>query len=454
MDYDFTEGSISKKLIKFTLPILLALILQLLYGAVDLLIVGNFALASDISAVSTGFQFISVFINLIAGLAMGSTILIGQKIGSKENRVLGEVIGSALFIFLIISILMTIVLGFNGNFFASLINAPKEAFAKTSSYISVLGFGSIFLVAYNVLGSIFRGLGDSKTPLYAVIMATVINIILDYIFVAIFATGAFGAAVATVIAQALSVALSLFVILRRKKTFTISFQDVGFHKVYTKKTISLGAPLAINSFLVSLSFTFILGIVNKFGVVASAGVGVTERLIGFLMLIPMSFGQAISSFTAQNVGANKHERAKKGLTVAMSISTMAAIVMVVVSLLFGKQMLGIFSRDPLVIIPAFEYLKSYCFDIFFTAFLFTSIGFFNGYGLTKFTMISGILGALAIRIPVAYLFSTFKPVSIFLIGLGTPIGTLFQLILSYFYFRIIQKNIIKKSKYSEDRKTV
>lgn len=446
MDYDFTEGNILKKLIKFTLPILFALILQLLYGAVDLLIVGNFALASDTSAVSTGFQFMSVFINLIAGLAMGSTILIAQKLGSKENKDLGEVIGAGLFIFLIISILMTILLGFNGDFFANLINAPKEAFVKTSSYISVLGFGSVFLVAYNVLGSIFRGLGDSKTPLYTVIIATVINIILDYIFVAIFAAGAFGAAVATVIAQAISVALSIFIIIRKEKIFKISFQDICFHKIYTKKTILLGAPLATNAFLVSLSFTFILGIVNKFGVIASAGVGVTERLIGFLMLIPMSFGQAMASFTAQNVGANKHERAKKGLIVAMSISTIAALIMVAVSLLFGKQMLSIFSKDALVIIPAFEYLKSYCFDIFFTAFLFTLIGFFNGYGSTKFTMISGVVGALLIRIPVSYLFSTVKPVSIFLIGLGTPIGTVLQLILSYFYFRILQKNISKTEK--------
>lgn len=446
MEYDFTKGSITKNLIKFTLPILMALILQMLYGAVDLLIVGNFAEASDLSAVSTGFQFMSVFINLIAGLAMGTTILIAQKLGSKENKDLGEVIGAGIFIFLLISIFMTLIIGFNGDAFASLINAPKEAFTKASSYISVLGFGSLFLVAYNVLGSIFRGLGDSKTPLYAVIMATVINIILDYIFVAIYHTGAFGAAVATVIAQAAAVGLSLIIIIRREKQFEFSFKDIRFHKLYTKSTISLGAPVAINAFLVSLSFTFILGIVNKFGVVISAGVGITERLIGFLMLIPMSFGQAMASFTAQNVGANKHERAKKGLEVAMTISTVVASFMVVISLLFGKQMLGIFSNDTLVIIPAFEYLKSYCFDIFFTAFLFTSVGYFNGYGLTKFTMISGVLGALAIRIPVAYLFSTIKPVSIFLIGLGTPIGTLFQLIISYIYFRVLWKKVIKSER--------
>lgn len=441
MDYDFTMGSIPKKLIKFTIPILFALILQQLYGAVDLFMVGNFANSTDVSAVSTGFQFISIFINLISGLSMGTTILIGHKLGAKKSDSVGSVIGAGLFVFAIIAIIMTFAIGLNGDFFSSIIKAPQEAFSKTSSYISILAFGSVFLVGYNIIGSIFRGLGDSTTPLMAVSIATVTNIILDYIFIARLGQGAKGAAIATVIAQAISVLFSLVVIYKRDNQYNFSLKYIRYHSLYTKKTLTLGTPVAINAFLVSISFTFVLRVVNQLGVSVSAGVGVTERLIGFLMLIPMAFGQSMASYTSQNVGANQHERARKGLLIAMLISLIVAIITIFISLSYGDKMLGIFSNDPQIITPAFEYLKSYCFDIFFTVFLFNSIGYFNGYGKTTFTMISGVLGAFLFRIPLSYAFSLITPTSIFLIGLATPIGTLFQLVISFIYYRSLRKKI-------------
>ncbi|MGD6731454.1 MAG: MATE family efflux transporter [Pleomorphochaeta sp.] len=444
MNYNFLEGSIFKKLIKFTLPILVALFLQQLYGAIDLLIVGNFATPADVSAVSIGFQFISIFINLIAGLAMGTTIIIGQKIGAKQSKDLGEVIGAGIFIFFIIAMGFTFLIGLNGDFFASMLNTPDESIAKTSQYISVLALGSIFLVSYNVLGAIFRGIGDSTTPLLAVIMATVINIILDYIFVHFYHMGSFGAAIATVIAQAFAVVFSLFIIKRNKQIFTLKLKHISFNKEYTKKTLSLGSPVAINAFLVTLSFTFVLSIANKFGVYSSAGVGVTERLISFLMLIPMAFSQAIASFVAQNVGAKKHKRASEGLKMTILISLVFAFISMFIALVKGPLLLSMFTNDPNVVPPAFEYLKAYCFDIFFTAFLFPSIGYFNGYGKTKFTLISGSVGALLFRIPISYLLSLVTPTSIFLIGLGTPAGTVFQLIISYYYYIHLQKKIMKK----------
>lgn len=441
MNYNFLEGSISKKLIKFTIPILLALFLQQLYGAIDLLIVGNFATSEDVSAVSIGFQFISVFINLIAGLSMGTTIIIGQKIGAKQSKDLGEVIGAGIFVFLIIAVVLTFLIGLNGDFFTAILNAPKESFAKTSQYISVLAFGSLFLVAYNVLGSIFRGIGDSTTPLIAVIMATVINIILDYIFVNFYSMGSYGAAVATVIAQAIAVLFSLFIIMRQKQIFTLKLKYISFSKKYTKETLNLGSPVAINAFMVSLSFTFVLAIANKFGVYSSAGVGVTERLISFLMLIPMAFSQSIASFVAQNVGAKEHKRASDGIKITILISLAFAFVSMFIALFKGPLLLSLFTNNPKVVPPAFEYLKAYCFDIFFTAFLFPSIGYFNGYGKTKFTLISGTAGALLFRIPISYLLSLVTPTSIFLIGLGTPAGTVFQLTLSFFYYKHLQKQI-------------
>ncbi|MCK9190117.1 MAG: MATE family efflux transporter [Sphaerochaetaceae bacterium] len=441
MNYNFVEGSIAKKLIRFTMPILLALFLQMLYGAVDLLIVGNFATSADVSAVSIGFQFISVFINLIAGISMGTTIIIGQKIGAKKSEDLGEVIGAGIFLFFIIAIALTFLIGLNGDFFTSMLNAPDESFAKTSQYIRVLAYGSIFLVSYNVLGSIFRGLGDSTTPLIAVIIATVINIILDYILVHIYDMGAYGAAVATVIAQAIAVLFSLFIIMRHEQIFTLKFKDISYSKKYTKETLNLGSPVAINAFLVSLSFTFVLAVVNRLGVYSSAGVGVTERLISFLMLIPLAFSQSIASFVAQNVGAKQHKRASEGMKITIMISLVFAFISMFIALFEGPFLLSFFTKDPNVLPPAFEYLKAYCFDIIFTAFLFPTIGYFNGYGKTKFTLISGTLGAILFRIPLSYLLSLVTPTSIFLIGLGTPTGTIFQLTLTFFYYRHIQKQI-------------
>lgn len=444
--YNFTEGSIIKKITLFMLPILLSLVLQQLYGAVDVWVVGNFADSADISAVSTGYQFISIFINLVAGLSVGTTILLGNKIGAKDTEDLGKIIGTTIYIFLIVAFILTFLIGLNGDLFAELINAPAEAYEKTSSYISILGWGSIFLVSYNVLGGIFRGLGDSKTPLIAVAVATVVNISLDIVFVKEMNLGAYGASIATVIAQGVSVIFSLIVILKRKRTFKMKFSYIKHSKKYTKSVITLGTPLAINSFLVSLSFTFVLRITNGLGVYASAGVGITERLIGFLMLIPMAFGSAMSAFTAQNVGASKHDRAKKGLGFSIVSSVCVSILVIIVTLLFGEDMLSIFSDDSAVIAPGFEYLKAYCFDIFFTAILFNALGYFNGYGKTGFTMINGIIGAFLFRIPLAYAFSLISPVSIFVIGLATPSGTLFQLFLCLIGYIHLQKRLKKEKK--------
>ncbi|MFA6796424.1 MAG: MATE family efflux transporter [Bacilli bacterium] len=442
--YDFTKGSINKKLTMFMLPILLSLFLQQLYGAVDVWVVGNFSTSADLSAVSNGYQFISIFINFVAGLSVGTTIILGNKIGAKDTFDLGKVIGASIYIFLLVSLIFTFSIGLNGDLFAGLINAPTEAFDKTSSYISILGYGSLFLVSYNILGAIFRGLGDSKTPLFAVAVATVVNIGLDLLFVKGFGLGAYGASIATVIAQGVSVIFSLIVIFKRKTNFTFKMSYIRYSKKYTKSIIALGMPLALNSFLVTLSFTFVLRITNGLGVNVSAGVGVTERLIGFLMLIPMAFGSAMGAFTAQNVGASLHDRAKKGLYFSLICSISIALIVAVFTLLFGQNMLRIFSDDAAVIEPGYEYLKAYCFDIFFTAILFNALGYFNGYSKTAFTMVNGIIGAFAFRVPLSYLFSLITPVSIFLIGLATPSGTLFQIILCIIWYILLQKKLKKE----------
>ena len=442
MEFDFTEGKIIKKLLLFMIPIFIALFLQQLYGAVDGVIVGKFSGNANQNAVNTGSQVMGAFINLVGGLSIGTSILLSQAIGEKQREKSGKIIGAGIFIFTFVVIVLTFTLTVFSRNFALLLKSPSESLEATVSYIRILGFGSIFLVSYNVLGGIFRGLGDSTTPLITVFIATIINIILDLVFVKNLGFGAIGAAYATVIAQASSVFLSILIIKMRKFNLNFKLKYIRNDENYTLKTLSLGAPVAINGFLVSFSFVFIQSLANSFGLVIGTGIGVTEKLIGFLLLIPMAFGSGIATYVAQNASALKHKRAMFGVKVSTLFSLIISILIIIYVLVDGKSLIRIFNSDPEVVDVAYLYLKAYSFDIFFTVFLFNSIGYFNGYGKTKFTMISGVLGAFLFRIPLSFLFSKVVPLNVFLIGLGTPAGTLFQIIISIIFFIKMKKDLI------------
>ena len=442
MEFDFTEGKIIKKLLLFMIPIFIALFLQQLYGAVDGIIVGKFSGNANQNAVNTGSQVMGAFINLVSGLSMGTSILISQAVGKKQKDKSGKIIGAGIFIFIFVVIILTFILTVFSRNFAILLKSPQESLEATVSYIRILGFGSVFLVSYNVLGGIFRGLGDSTTPLITVFIATIINLVLDLVFVRDFGLGAVGAAYATIIAQASSVFLSILIIKLRKFNLNFKLKYIRKDENYTLKTLSLGSPVAINGFLVSFSFVFIQSIANSFGLVIGTGIGVTEKLIGFLLLIPMAFGSGIATYVAQNASALKHKRAIDGVKISTLISLVISIIIIFYVFIDGKSLIRIFNNDPTVIEVSYLYLKAYSFDIFFTVFLFNSIGYFNGYGKTKFTMISGVLGAFLFRIPLSYLFSKILPVNVFLIGLGTPAGTLFQIIISIFFFLKMKKDLI------------
>ncbi|MGL5346347.1 MAG: MATE family efflux transporter, partial [Peptostreptococcaceae bacterium] len=310
---NFTEGKIFSPLLKFVVPILMALFLQTMYGAVDLLIVGQFGNAADVSAVSTGSQVMMGVTAMITGLTMGITISIGQKLGEGKREEAGNVVGSGISIFAVIAIIMTILVVTFSSSIANVMHAPKEAFDSTVAYIRICAMGSVFVISYNVIGGVFRGLGDSKTPLITVGIACVVNIIGDLVFVGVLNMAATGAACATIMAQATSVILSLILIRRRGLPFEFSLKSIKFHKNLTAQIIKYGAPIALQDVLVNLSFLVIMMIGNSMGVIASAGIGVAEKLVGFIMLIPMAFAQAVSVFVAQNYGAKKHHRAKKVL---------------------------------------------------------------------------------------------------------------------------------------------
>lgn len=435
LESNFTEGKILSPLIRFMVPVFLAMFLQSMYGAVDLLIVGKFAHSVDVSAVSTGSQIMMTITNLVTSFAMGTTILLGQRIGEGRGREGGQVIGSSICLFGVIAGVFTILIPLLCRQLSSIMNAPAEAFDETSSYIRICGLGSVFIISYNLLGSIFRGIGDSKTPLMTVLIACICNIAGDLLLVAVFRMGTAGAAIATVAAQMISVAISLMILRRKGLPFQLERADLRFNRNIVRKVTALGVPIALQDFLVGVSFLVLLAIVNGLGLVASAGIGVAEKVCGFIMLIPAAFMQAMAAFVAQNIGAGKYLRARKALVYAITVSTALAVVMFAVTFWRGDLLSGIFANDPDVINAAADYLKAYAIDCLLTCFLFCFIGFFNGLGMTRFVMIQGIIGAFLVRIPVAFFMSRQIPVSMFHVGLATPCSTIIQVILCLIWFR-------------------
>ena len=431
---DFTSGGIVLPLLKFVGPVLFALFLQSMYGAVDLMIVGKFAMAADVSAVSTGAQIMMTLTGLISSLAMGMTILIGEKIGEKKPEEGGRFVGGGIVLFIIIGILMTLLTVLLAPQLAGIMHAPDEAFACTTDYIRICGGGTLVIIAYNLIGSIFRGLGDSGTPLMTVFIACVCNIAGDLFLVAGLGMGTRGAAIATVAAQFVSVVISLLIIRRRELPFQLSRASVRFDLRIIRLILFLGTPIALQDLLVGISFLVIMAIVNSLGLISSAGVGVAEKVCAFIMLVPMSFMQSMSAFVAQNKGAGKSDRAVRGLLYAIGISTLFGVAMFFLAFFRGDLLAGIFANDAEVIAAAALYLKAYAIDCLLTCFLFCFVGFFTGMEYTRFVMLQGILGAFAVRIPVAFLMSRRVPVSLFLIGLATPCSTLLQITLCFVCF--------------------
>lgn len=445
---NFTEGRIFAPLIKFALPILLALLLQTAYGAADLLIVGKFGgELSDVyqSAVSTGSQIMQTLTLVITGLSMGVTVFVGEMIGAKMRDKAGKIIGNGIFLFGVLAVILTVVMTSAAPLLAGLMKAPAEAYNETVAYIVICSAGTLFITAYNLVGSIFRGIGDSKMPLITVMIACVLNILGDFILVAVFNMGAKGTAFATVFSQSISVALSLIIIRKRSLPFSFSLRDIRPQKTYIKSILKLGTPVALQDLLANFSFLAILAIINNIGLTESASVGVAEKLCGFIMLVPSAFMQSMSSFVAQNMGAKKPERARKALLCGIVSSLAVGIVMFYFTFFHGELLSGLFAEKPETVSCAAEYLKAYAIDCIFTSFLFCFMGYFNGCGKTTFVMLQGVICAFGIRIPVSWIMSKQVPVSLFHIGLAIPASTIVQIIICVSFFFVMLRRQKQKA---------
>ena len=434
-----TEGNIFSALVRFSIPVILAMFLQAMYSAVDVMVIGHFATTADVSGVVTGGTILNVLTHTTTGLAMGLTVLVGNRIGEKREDEASKVIGAGICLFAVYTVLVTVLMILCAGTFASMMKAPEEAFQQTVDYITVCGIGSIFVVAYNLIGSIFRGLGDSKTPLITVTIACIFNIFADLLFVAVFDMGAAGAALATVIAQAISVIALLVILKKRPLAVKLNKKDIRFDGNISKTQLKIGFPIALQEFLVGFTLLVIQSFVNALNVFASAGFGIGEKVCVFIMLIPMSFMQSIAAFVAQNLGAAKPERAKSALGWGILLSAIVGVVTGALSFFAGDVLASIFDNDPNVIANAHQYLKAYGIDCLLTPIVFCFLGYYNGHGKTMFVMLQSIFTGFLVKIPVAYFISKLPGVGLFEIGLGIPASSFVQIILCLAMFFIMKK---------------
>lgn len=439
-DNNFTEGSILGKLMKFMLPVLGAQILQAMYGAVDILIVGRFGTTSGISAVSTGSSIINLVTFAVTGLAMGITVLIGLYLGQKKEERIGKVIGGAICFFVLVSIAAAVGLIVFARPLSMLMQAPEEALDLTVTYVRICGGGILFVIAYNVISSIFRGLGNSRLPLLFVFIACIVNIFGDLFLVAGLKMNVAGAALATIMAQAVSVILSLVIIRKQELPFTMTRQDICFNPEI-KNFIRVGAPIALQEVLTNLSFLALCAFINRLGLDASSGYGVANKIISFVLLIPGSMMQSISAFVAQNVGAGKEDRAKKTLFTGMGIGLLIGVVVGLGTFLYGDIVAQIFTQDPAVITRAFEYLRGFALEAVVTAVSFSFIGYYNGHGQTLFVMIQGLAQTFLVRLPMSWIMSIQPEASLTNIALAAPVATSVGILLNGLYFVYYQKKL-------------
>ena len=420
-------GPLLPALTKFSLPILLSLILQALYGAVDLWMVGQFATNADVSAVSTGSQTMMIVCGIITGLAMGITVLLGRAMGQKDYKEGADIIGTSLWIFAALALLLTGLLSWGAEPLALLLNAPAAALGKTTQYILICGAGTIFVVGFNVLNSIFCGLGDSKTPLLFVIIASIVNIVGDYLLIHLLGWGAVGAALATIAAQAASV-FFCFAIMPKVLPFPLTRTNLSFHSQLAGPIIRLGLPIAILRMCTEISYLVILGIVNLHGEIASSGVGIAEKLVMFILLIPTAYMSSISVFVAQNLGAQQPQRAQRTLWLGMASSTLCATVMSYLSYFHGDLLSLLFIDDPLVITASAEFLQATAIECFVLSLAYCFNGYFNGHQYTTLIMVRGVSAALLVRIPYAYYMGQSLNSSLFQIGMSTAWAAIYMLV--------------------------
>lgn len=431
----FTGGAILPALFAFAVPTFLAMLLQTLYGTVDVLVIGNFGSTAGVSAVSTGSQILNLATFLISGFTTAATVLIGQYLGAGDHKSVARVIGGSIPVFAAISVLFAGIMVALYPTLLTVLNIPAEAMAEAKLYTLICCCGIPLIVGYNAVCAILRGMGDSKSPLVFVSIACVINIIGDLALTGWLGMGAAGVAIATVTAQGVSFLVSLAYLVRKGVGVPFHRGDIRLDAKLTRKLFQLGVPLAVQSVMINLSFLFITAIINAMGVTASAAMGVGDKITGFAFLPQTAFGQAVQVFAAQNVGAGKPERALKGMWYSAGVTALWGVAFFGICNLWPTLLPAAFTSDPAVIELTALYVSAYSLDVILTCLIFCMNGLLAGCGSAGFSMAANLLGSFAVRIPATFLLSRLPSVTLFHIGLAAPAASVVQILITLVYFR-------------------
>lgn len=438
-EQSFISGSIPKAMLTFAWPLMLGMMLQNLYGTVDLFVVGHYATTADISAVTIGSQMMSTITNLIIGVATGVTILIGQAFGAGSEKKLSAVTGSSIAMFSVIAAVVTGIMLAAHSPLVTAMQTPAEAVSATKAYLLVCVAGIPFIVGYNVVTSILTGLGDGKTPFLFIAVACVVNIVLDIVLVRYVHLGALGAAAATTAAQLVSFVFSIFFLRRKGLGFALSKSDIRFDRKEIAHITRIGTPVAVQNVMVSVSFLFVTAIINRMGLIASAAVGVVEKLMVFLFVPAIALSTSVGTGAAQNLGAQKPERAIKCMWWGIAMALVPSVLIAVFCQFGGELLTGILSSDQDVVAMATDYLRSYVTDVVMVSFIFCMNGYFNSCGKSWFSLVHSLVTTFAVRVPGAFLLSRIPDAGLFMIGWAAPASTFVSLLMCLPFLAYIKK---------------
>ena len=435
MERNLTTGSVFKNIVIFSLPYFLSYFLQTLYGLADLFIIGQYEGVASTTAVSVGSQVMHMLTVMIVGLAMGTTVSIGRAVGAGDKKRMSACVGNTVTLFMLVSVVLTAALVLLVDPIVSVMSTPAEAVDGTARYLTVCFIGIPFVTAYNIISSIFRGMGDSKSPMYFIAVACAANIALDYLFMGAMHLGPVGAALGTTLAQALSVLVAFIAI--RRRSVAVSRGDLRPRRDVMGQILSIGVPVALQDGLIQIAFILITVIANLRGLTDSAAVGIVEKLISFLFLVPSSMLSAVSAIGAQNIGAGEYGRAKQTMWYAIGIAVGFGIIVCILSQFIAEPVVGLFTPDEGVIAAGGQYMHGYIFDCLFAGIHFCFSGYFCACGKSMISFIHNISGVALVRVPGAYLMSKMYPATLLPMGLATAAGSILQVLICIVAYRII-----------------
>lgn len=450
---DLTQGSILGNIMTFSLPYVLAYFLQILYGLADLFVIGQFCNVDSTTAVSNGAQVMYLITCVVIGLAMGTTVCTAHAIGAKDTRRASRIIGNTATMFLCLSIVLAIVLLLSRHTIVHLIGVPSEAVGETVSYLTICFIGIPFIMAYNIIASIFRGLGDSKSPMYFVAIACVVNILLDYLFIGILGMGAMGAALGTSLSQAFSVMVALTAIRKHRHNggeaftehdiFDLCRDDFKLHRSTIFNILKVGFPIAMQDGFIQIAFIAITIIANGRGLYDAAAVGIVEKFIGLVFIVPSAMLSTVSAVASQNIGANQIPRAQRTMWYAMTITTSYGIIMAITMQFIPDVAVRLFTDDVQVVGLGAEYLRGYVWDCIFAGIHFCFSGFFTACGYSIISFAHNFVSIVCARVPLVYLASEMYPDTLYPMGLATCFGSVLSCVVCVVAYQWVRKKMTK-----------